>query len=501
LAIRVALGARAFQITREAILESMLVAIVAALLGWQIAGWAITSLVALPSGAIPRLYEVRLDGLMLAFTVGVALFSALAVGLVVAFRVLRATPWVWLRQHAGDLAGGVPVFNRGRPSSALIVASITAAVILLTGAALLLNSFVRLVSIDTGFDAENLLSFEIALPASRYSDDVRQLQFLQQLEASLRDLPGSDAVTVAASHPFQIPAIGSPLTIPGQGESNEMAAYRTVGPGYFRTLGIPILRGREFSPDDREGQPRVMVVNEAFARRYFGNGDAVGRTLQFRTKDVLTIIGVVGDTKATRLDSNPMVELYYPYLQPPRSGGFLRAVGLIRTGTALEHLMPAVRKTLQTIDPSLAIFNAAPMEQIVAESFALSTLYTITAISFGIVALILAVVGIYGLLAYSVSSRTHELGVQIALGADSGRLIWEVLRDGLVLTSAGVIAGLAGAFVLTRFLQRLLFGIEPQDPATFVVVALLFVAVALLASYVPARRATRIDPIVALRTE
>jgi predicted permease len=330
---------------------------------------------------------------------------------------------------------------------------------------------------------------------------VRQLQFLQQLEASLRDLPGSDAVTVAASHPFQIPAIGSPLTIPGQGESNEMAAYRTVGPGYFRTLGIPILRGREFSPDDREGQPRVMVVNEAFARRYFGNGDAVGRTLQFRTKDVLTIIGVVGDTKATRLDSNPMVELYYPYLQPPRSGGFLRAVGLIRTGTALEHLMPAVRKTLQTIDPSLAIFNAAPMGQIVAESFALSTLYTITAISFGIVALILAVVGIYGLLAYSVSSRTHELGVQIALGADSGRLIWEVLRDGLVLTSAGVIAGLAGAFVLTRFLQRLLFGIEPQDPATFVVVALLFVAVALLASYVPARRATRVDPIVALRTE
>jgi predicted permease len=501
LAIRVALGARGFQIAREMMTESTLIGIAAGTLGWFIADTAIKAILSLPAGTIPRMHEVRLDYVVFTFTFGLSVFTGLIVGLVVAIRTLRASPWLWLRQRASGFSGRASTFGRGRPSSALIVASITAAVVLLTGAGLLLNSFVRLVSVDTGFDPKGLQTFEISLPAASYSDPARQTQFMQQLDASLRSLPGVEATAVASGIPFRILGIGFSVNIPGQPESNGEAGYRMVGPGYFRTLRVPILRGREFNEQDRDGQPRVVVVNEAFARRYFGGLDAVNRGIQFMSSDLLTIVGVVGDTKASRLDTDAITEIYYPYLQPPKSGGFLSVAGIVRMSGTSDHLMPAVRAAVQRLDPSLAVYNGASMEEIVAESYALSSLYTTTATSFGAVALALAVIGLYGLLAYTVSNRTHELGIQIALGADPRRLLLAILRDGLLLTAIGLGAGLLGALGTTRFLEGLLFGVEPHDPATLTTVALLFLVVGCLAGCIPARRAMRVDPIVALRTE
>jgi putative ABC transport system permease protein len=420
-----------------------------------------------------------------------------------AVRVLRAHPWKWLREITSSTAG-VAASGRNRPSSVLVVVEIAAAMVLLVGAGLLLNSFARLARlarIDPGFEPAPLVTFKIGLPASRYPAAAAQQSFAAQLLASLRSTPGVQGVALGTDLPFQPGMLGTPLVV-GDSQQEGSVKYRFIEPGFFRALGVPITRGREFTEDDRPGPATIAVVNEAFSRRYFGDTNPVGQVVRFLESGPLDIVGVVRDTKLQRLSAEAQPEISFPYQQPmsPRGGSSTLAGAIRVTGNPLS-LAPLIGQAVKRLDPTLAVYGVTTMSQIVAESYAESRLLATTATVFGVIALMLAAVGLYGVLAYAVASRTREFGIKMALGADERRIIRNVIREGLTLTFLGLAIGGGGALLVSRFLAGLLFGVTPQDPATLVAVAVLFMAVGSLACYVPARRATRIDPVLALNAE
>ncbi len=500
LAIRVALGARGHDIARQVIAEALVLSLAGGVGGWFLAHAGISATRSLPADLIPRLDGVRLDVPVLLFSLGLSLASGIVIGAAVTFRVLRSRPWKWLR-GAGSQAAEMMTTKGRSPSRALVVASITTAVVLLAAAGLLLNSFVQLLRVDVGFDTAHLLTFQIALPSgSRYVHGPQRRLIFKQLAAALQELPSVDAATVASAVPFRLAAIGSPLRIPGQGASSGGIAYRVVMPGYFRTLRVPLIRGREFEESDREDQPRVIVVNQALARRYFHGMDPLGEYVEFIDATRLRIVGIARDSKASRLDSEPMPEIYYPYEQSPQNG-VLSIAGMMRTSPsqAPMGLLPNVRSIVKQLDPDLGVYDAVPMNQVVSESLASFRLYTFTAIACGATALLLAMIGLYGVLSYDVSTRTHEIGIRMALGADSRTIISGVLREGLLITVIGLALGLGAAMLVSGSLQALLFSVRAHDPATYTFVSMLFLAVAVIACYLPARAATRLDPLDALR--
>jgi putative ABC transport system permease protein len=378
----------------------------------------------------------------------------------------------------------------------LVVVEIAATMILLTGAGLLINSFTRLMQVDPGFDPDSAVTFRLALPASRYPNPQAQHEFGRSLLAALRAVPGVESAA-ATSYALEGDPIGfDDLVIDGQPRSGEVR-YRFVTPDYFRTLGMPVRSGREFQDGDRGAGAAVAIVNESFARRYMGGASAVGRSGRWGNWGSFEVVGVVADSTA-RLDRNPQPTLYLPVAGDAPFG--IPSI-VLRTSNDVAATLSAVRDLVSRSDPQLAVFNAMTLEEMIAHAAAPPRLYSFVSVWCALIALTLAAVGLYGVLGYSVGTRTQEFGIRMALGATSGDVVATVMRRGIALSTAGIAAGLAGSFYLSRFLDTLLFNLTPTDAATYAVAVAMFVAVTIAASYIPSRRATRVNPVVALRAE
>ncbi len=502
LAIRRALGAGRAQLTRDILAESLLLAVGGGVLGCLLAWWGTGLLRSLPPGTIPRIGETGLDGRVLLFALAVSLATGLLVGLVTAVRVGRVDPIQALRESAG---GGSPGAGT-RPSSVLAIAQIAAATVLLVGAFLLANSFVRLLQVEPGFDPDGVVSFQIALPRYRYADTTQRQPVYTRIHDALTRLPGAQAVALGNSLPTLPPLRAGGLLIDGERAEPAVVAYRLVTPGFFGGLGIPLRDGRELTDRDLAGQPPVAVVNEAFARQYFPTREALGAEFEIlRSPEPIRVIGVVGDTTPAGPNGVVTPEIYFSYLQfprpNPRFSPLTNLAGAVRTSGDTAAMASLIRDAVTAIDPVLALHNVATLADRRADALMQARFYLTAALGLALVGLLLAAIGIYGVLAYAVTQRTRELGIRIALGADRSGLVRMVSLHGLGLALAGVALGLGGALWMTRFLDSMLFGVTGRDPLTLGAVIVLFCLTALGASYVPARRATHVDPLTSLRAE
>ena len=503
LAVRLALGAGRTELTRGILAESLLLALGGGTLGCLLAWWGTRLLRTLPPGTIPRIGETAVDARVLLFGLTLSLATGLLVGLVTAVRVGRVGPHQALRDTGG---GGDGRGTGNRPSSALAVTQVAAATVLLVGAALLANSFVRLLQVDPGFDPAGVVSFQISLPRYRYPEMTQQQAVYTRLHEALRGLPGVGAVALGNSLPTLPSLRGGGLLIDGERADPAVVAYRLVTPGFFRALGVPLRRGRALTDRDLDGQPPVAVVNEAFARHYFPTREALDAEFNFlRSSEPIRIAGVVGDMTPAGPDGTVTPEIYFSYLQfpvpNPRFRPLTMLAGGIRTPDDPGAMASLIREAVRGIDPQLAVHNVATLDDRRTGALSQARFYLTASAGLAVVALLLAAIGIYGVLAYAVTQRTRELGLRIALGADAAALVRMVSMRGLGLALSGLAIGVAVAFWTTRFLDSLLFGVTSRDPLTLVAVVVIFCVTALGASYVPARRATRVDPLTALRAE
>jgi putative ABC transport system permease protein len=495
--IRAALGADRGRLARQLLTESLLLAALGGAAGVELAAWAVSVLPTLGPAKIPHLADIHIDYRVLLFTALVAIVTGLAFGLV---PVLAAT-----KTHLGESLkeGGLRLSlgpGRERTRGALVVMQLALALVLLTGAGLLVRSFVRLTRTDAGFAPHNLLTARVGLPDNQYHRPDQQRAFFQNLLTSLRTLPGVSSAEAAAILPLKGYIMAAGFDIEGrppQTNANQAAAINIVSPDYLHAIGVPLISGRTFTPQDSADAPKVVILNRACVRTFFSDGGPVGKRIQIAGMDWATIVGVVGDLRQAGLVSRPEPEIFVPYLQMP----YPEMAVVVRTTQDPLRLVGALRSRVESIDKSLPIYDVGTMDQLLAEQVASRKFNMVLLGLFAFLAVVLAGVGIYGVMTYTVTQRTHEIGIRIALGADQSHVLGLVLGQAVVLTLLGLGAGLAGAFALTRFLTTLLYGIHATDPITFVVVILVLSAVAILAGYIPARRATKVDPMEALRYE
>jgi putative ABC transport system permease protein len=493
-AVCVALGASRVRLVREALAESVLLALAGGALGCGLAYAGVAALQQLPPHLLPRLSEVRVDRAVLIFALSLSLATGLIVGLLSAFRVARGNA----RSPLSPVLRGVTVSPpRGmKPSGTLVVVEIAATMILLTGSALLITSFSRLMQVDPGFGTDGTLTFRVPLTGGRYANSPgAQQDLVQRVLDAIRGMPGVvDAA--AGSSAIDSGPIGLSPSVNGRRMDGNVL-FRTVTPGYFRTLGVPMRVGREFAAADHTSVAGRAVVNEAFVRRYLRGTNPIGADISYREWTSLQIVGVVPDTKI-RLDAESGPAMYLP---PDDRAAFNLPTLVVRSNAEPSALVPAIRQAVSRIDPRLPVFDAMTVDEMIAHTSASPRLYRLVSLWCAIIALVLAATGLYGVLAYSVKARTQEFGIRMALGADAGRVYGDVMRKGLALTLAGVVPGVAGSYYGARFLESLLFGVTPRDPATLIAATVTLAAVAALACFIPARKATRVDAIVALRTE
>ena len=505
MAVRSALGAGRRRVIRQLLTESVLLALVGGGLGLLLALWGINLLVALQPANIPRLAELRIDRGVLLFASALSLLTGIAFGIAPALQATRLDLNDALKEGGkGTGEGG----SRQRLRSILIVSEIALSLVLLIGAGLTIKSFWRLIQVDPGFNPEHTLTMVVTLPTTRYADAGRQVAFFQQAVERVSNLPGVDAAGVTTDIPlfggnstgFNVE--GDPPYAPGQ---RPLVEYRSVSPGYFRAMGIPLLRGRTFTEQDRGDAPGVVIINETLARRYFPGADPLGKRLGFSgPTDWREIVGVARDTRNYGLDEEVKPEAYMPYTQsaPGYLAGSISGMILVaRTASDPQGMSAAVKREVQGLDSNLPVYNIKTMEQHLAESTAQRRFNMLLLTVFAGVAVLLAVFGLYGVMSYMVSQRTREIGLRMALGAQARDILGMAVRQGLVLIIIGIGVGLAGALALTRVMSGLLYGVGATDPATFAAIVLLLAFVSLVACYIPARRATRIDPLTALKYE
>ncbi|HJR60312.1 MAG TPA: ABC transporter permease [Vicinamibacterales bacterium] len=490
LAVRLALGASRSQLARYAVAEGVLIGVGGGALGCLLAFQIVSLFRTLPPFVLPRMTEIRVDGVVLALACGVSLMAGLLVGGATALRALRSDLEQGTVSSRTASAG-----RRQRPSRALLVAETAAGVILLAGAGLLLTSFVKLTSVERGFEPDDVFTFRISLPA-RYQEAAAHHGFHDQFADALRQMPGVTSVG-ATDWMLGQGAVGFTLIVDGQTASHRGIWFQTITPGVFETLQIP-LRGRDFDERDRAGQATVAIVNETFARRFLAGLDPIGRRIQFQHWPALEIVGVAGDTRTRELDTevNPAI-----YLPQELTGAGLGAPTYFVRLTRDTGALAGIRAIAARSDAGAVIFDATSLEALLARSVVTPKLYSATALGFAAVAVTLAALGLFAVLSFSIGTRTREFGIRIALGATSRTVITKVMREALGTVLLGVAIGTAGAMYLSRYLEALLYGVQPGDPMTLGVVAVMFLGIAALASYVPARRATRVDPIAALRAE
>ena len=504
-AIRTALGAGPSRLVRQLLTESVLLALLGAAGGLLLAAWGTGLLVqALPAGT-PRLDQVRLDGMVLVFTLVVATLTGIVFGLAPALRAARPD----LVSELTEAARGSGGPRRRRLGAALIVGEIAVALVLLVSAGLLLRSFAAVTRVDPGFDAGHVTAVRIALPGGRYGSPAQAVLFYQSLVTRAHDVPGVRESAVASNVPFGSAGYNFSIVIEGQPaparlEDTPMVFPRVISAGYFHAMGIRLREGREFESSDRSGAMRVGIINETAARRFFPGESPVGR--RFTPDDdggVLQVVGVVSDVRAFGLSSEPRPELFLPLEQASHNHWEWtgRAMSLVvRAGTDARLDAP-LREAVWSLDRSLPIYSTWTVRDLMARSVAPRRLFMLLITGFASVALLLAAIGIYGVMAFTVSQRNREMGIRVALGAVRQDVFRLVVGRAMVLTGLGLAVGLLGAVAATRLLTQSLFGVRPTDPFTYLAIAVLMCVVTFMASYLPARRAARVDPMVALRNE
>ncbi|MCP3960229.1 MAG: ABC transporter permease [bacterium] len=509
-AIRTALGATRRNVVLAFLTESIVLAIAGGALGLALAAAGIRVFLAIGPQSIPRLEAIGIDGGVLAFTVAISFLAALLFGVMPALRGGAPRPGTVLKEGGrGSTTGRA----RHRARYALVAAQVALALILLVGSGLMARSFRALQAVEPGFDASNLLTVRLSLPMAEYASAEQRAHFFQTTVDRLRTLPGVDTAGAVTRLPLGDGGSNSAHTFEDfplePDEVPRIISTRRVAPGYFETLRIPLIEGRVLEPADHQRQSRVALVSEALARQMWGDTSPLGKRLTSgiaEQGDWFTIVGVVGSIRDDSLVEDPTEIVYYPLASPPPpdeeealAPGTMSLV--LRTSVPATSVAGAVRSAIWDADPNLPVANVRTMDQILERSRA-RTGFTMLLLSIAAaVALLLGAVGLYGVVSYVVSQRTQEIGVRIALGADRGTVSRMVVRQGLGMTLAGVVAGLAGAFLLTRFLDGFLYGVDATDPTTFAAVSILLLAIALFATYLPARRAASVDPLTALRYE
>jgi putative ABC transport system permease protein len=515
-AVRVALGASRWRILRQLLTESLMLSLCGAAVGVLLAVWGVDWLTALLAGnstsfsvKLPRLSEIKLDAVALVFTFTVSLVTSVLFGLAPALAASKPDLNQVLKESGRGTTGG-----RRRLRETLVVAELALALMLLVGAGLLMNSFVKLQAVDPGFNPRNVLTMTTSLAgASQYVGPTREALY-HQLTDRLTALPGVQSVSAINHLPLAGDRWGSALAIEGRplppGPGIEVT-FRVSRPNYFTVMGIPLRTGRDFTERDTPDAPAVVILNETLARRYWPAGDAVGKRVTLgdprdNSPHWLTVVGVVKDVKQDSWIDAPSNEIYLPFQQ---SGDFFAGTArqftsmtmVVRTTVAPQSLATAVQETVKSLDRTLPVSNVVSMDQVVSDTL-WQPRFNLQLIGlFAGLARVLAAIGLYGVISYSVAQRTHEVGLRMALGAQRRDVIKLVVGQGMTLALIGVATGLLGAFAVMRLLSNLLFGVTPTDAVTFVSVALSLLAVALIACYIPARRATKVDPLVALRYE
>jgi putative ABC transport system permease protein len=497
-AVRTALGAGRGRLLRLLLTESVLLAAVGGTAGLGLAYAGVQLLVAGMGSQLPRATEVNIDGVVLTFTILVTLVVGILVGSIPAWQGFRKDLLSALQEGSRQALAGI---RRRRVRSMLVVAEVAVSLMLVAGAGLLLKSFWRLTHVNSGFNHQHLLTGHISLPASRYETDLQRATFFANLVNEVGRLPEVESVAAVTGIPF-VGGRVTTITVPDRPDHEyRPIERRRITPGYFRTMGIPLLAGRDLSDDDQPDTPHVVVVNEAFARRVFPGERALGKRIDWggpSGPEHLEIVGVVGDVKQYGLDEGFFPTMYLPYAQIYVS----EVMSLVaRTTRDPRDLVSAVRRAVAALDPDLPLYDVATMEQRIADSVTSERYSTLLIGVFAITALILATVGIYGVMSYTVRQRTQELGVRIALGAGKREVLALVIRQGMKLAFVGLILGIAGALGLGRVLNSLLFQVSARDPWTLASVAVLLTVVAAVACYLPARHAARVDPAEALRYE
>ena len=499
IAIRTALGAGRARLVRQFLTESVLLSVLGGLLGLLVAKWGIDGLLALTTGVLPRAGEVRLDARVLVFTLLLSLLTGIIFGLAPALQTSKADVQDALKD--GGTSGSSPRANWLR--SILAVAQVASAIVLLIGAGLLVKSFVRLQQVESGVNPENVLTMNITLPAAKYETTEVATTFYTQLLERVSALPGVQAAGAINLLPVQRSGTNGSVRIVGDAPDPDgqspLIEFRTATPDYFRALGIPLVAGRFFEPAARERVP-VAIVNQTFVRVILNGQDALAKQIQ-NDSSAIQIVGVVGDVKQTGLSTPPRPEMFLPYNTPFWDGMTNNMSLVVRASSDPQTLVQAVRREVLAVDPTQPIYNVLTMEQVLDESISRQRLNMMLLSIFATLATLLSTVGIYSVMSYLVTQHTREIGIRMALGAQPKDVLKLVLGQGLMLTVIGVVIGVGGALVLTRLMETLLFGVRATDPSTFVGVSLLLTFVALLACYIPARRAMRVDPIVALRYE
>jgi predicted permease len=496
IAVRFALGATPSRVARQLLTESLVLALIGGACGVMLAWLGVRMLGRMPTDGIPRIEAVTVDGRVLAFTAGLALLTGLLFGLMPALRAYRMG--MVAAMHEGGRGGT----SSRRSNSVLVAAQFALSFVLLIGAGLLLKSFQRLQSVELGFNPEKLLTMVVSLPARKYSKPEQSIQFCDNLIDRLRSLPGVRAAGLTTNIPF----VGDDNTDnfiveghePGTGDEGVQGQLLAMTPGNLQAMGIPLLRGRDFLESDKSDSQPVAIVDETLARMYWPDGDALGKRVE-TTGDMqwMTIVGVVGGIKQDELAEKLQPHIYLPLAQSPA----LVAKLVIRTDGPPNATTGAVRTAVSGLDPDIPVYSIKSMNDVIGRTLNSQRLTNLLLTSFSVLALVLAAVGIYGTMSLYVGSRKNEFGIRLALGAQPSVLLRLVLREGMLLIAAGIAIGVGGALVLTRAMASLLFEVSPTDPVVFTGVPLLLVFVALAACFVPARRASRVDPMVALRCE
>jgi putative ABC transport system permease protein len=507
MAVRTALGAGSWRIVRQLVIESVLLAVIGGVFGTMLALWGVDLLLALAPEGLPRIDEVTVNASVLLFTAGVTALTGVLFGIFPALHTARANVSGMLKEGMRGSSGGVA---SRRARNTLVMAEMALAVVLLVGAGLLIRSFSKLLAVDPGFRPERVVTFSIAAPDTKYGKYPQRRALVADLIERMKRIPGSQSAAVVTGLPLSNMMMrtvahieGTPQERPSERKITDIAM---VTPGYFATMGIPMVSGRDFSDRDGSGAPVVAIVNQEFVKRYFPNENPLGKRIRLgweqdtsATGGNMTlggeIVGVVGNVKRRGLSQEVYPETYASFMQPTFSNFNV----VVRSTADPSTVMAAIRAQVREADRDLPLSELRQLKELVSASVSRPRFYTTVLGVFAAIALVLAAVGIYGVISYAVSLRTRELGIRIALGASGRQVSRLVLQQGVGLALAGVAIGGAGSYWLTRLLGKLLFGVSAKDPLTFVGVAALLTAIAAVASFVPARRAARVDPLLAMR--
>jgi putative ABC transport system permease protein len=500
IATRIALGAGPCRIIRQLLTESTILALLGGCLGLLVNLFCMDLILNLGSNSLPRVREIKTDASVFIFILAISVLTGILFGLAPALQAKKLDMTEALREGSRGATVG---YRQGRMRALLVLVQVAMSLVLLAGAGLLLRSFARVIQIDPGFNPKELVTLEIPLPPEKYPDASQKSLFFRELLNRVATLPGINSVGLASSVPLTGAEDMKDFTVEEAPQANgtrgPIADYRVIGGNYFEAMGIQLLKGRNFVERDDKANPMVCIISQTLANKYFPEGDMIGKRLKFgsvtSSKPWLSIVGVVKDVKITNLTADLRPQIYVPYLQAPLS---IMAV-VVRTNRYSVGVSNAIAQTVLGLDSEQPVVNIKTMEQILSDSLRQRSFTMMLINSFSVVAVILAAVGIYGIMSYSVKQRTNEIGIRMALGARPADIMKLIVVQAMIITACGIILGLLAAFILTRLIEGFLYQISPNDPTTYLSAILLLALVMLLASYIPARRASKVDPLIALR--